>query len=242
MLVAIAMVKDEADILGWTLDHLHDQGVDHCIIADNLSTDATRHILEGYGDWITIVDDDEYGYYQSIKMTRLAAAAHTAGATWVLPFDADELIVGPTRLADWFAGLPADVGIVSITGYDFVPAAIPWYVNPWTACAWRRAAPQSLPKVAFRAHPGALIHMGNHDVAGIPGRRIDGLTLRHLQYRSYDQLVRKLRNGRAVYAATDLHPGHGTHWRAGGAKTDDELAAMWHELCAGREVYDPWPA
>ncbi len=58
--VAIMMVKDEADIIGHTLDHLHAQGIDHVVIADNMSTDNTGFILQRYesAGWVTVIEDD----------------------------------------------------------------------------------------------------------------------------------------------------------------------------------------
>ena len=90
MIVAVTMVRDEADVIGPVLANLYAQGVDHIIAADNLSTDRTRSILEQH-DRLTIIDDPEPGYYQATKMTRLARQAHDMGADWVLPFDADEV-------------------------------------------------------------------------------------------------------------------------------------------------------
>ena len=66
------MVRDEADIIAYTLRHLlEEEGVDHLIVADNLSTDDTRSILEGFPrSQVTILDDLEEGYDQSTKMSR----------------------------------------------------------------------------------------------------------------------------------------------------------------------------
>ena len=52
----IAMVKNEADIIGPIVAHMRDQ-VDHVLIADNLSTDETPDILWASGAEV-IVDDD----------------------------------------------------------------------------------------------------------------------------------------------------------------------------------------
>lgn len=244
MIVAIAMVKDEADIVGHTIDHLLGQGVDRLIVADNLSSDGTRELLATYSE-VDIVDDDVFGYYQAKKMTALARMAHAAGATWILPFDADELIFcpQPERLKGWFAACPPDVGVVAIQGLDFLPRRDddPDQPNPYRRLRYRRLRPQTLAKVAFRAHPDARLDMGNHDVRHVPGRRIGGLTLRHCQYRSLEQMTRKLRNGAAVYAATDIHEHHGTHWRIGATLTDADLAARWDALLDEPGTFAPWP-
>jgi hypothetical protein len=236
-IIAVTMVKDEADVISATIAQLFNQGVDHIIAADNMSTDRTRSILERY-DNLTIVDDDEPGYWQAEKMTRLARMAHDQGATWVLPFDADEIWYGiDGTIAERLAACEADV--VMASGWDHIVTA----PGDQPFSPWRRPQYQTLCKVAFRAGPLCELNMGNHDVRGAGPVRAGGvLEYRHFQYRSLAQMTRKLRNGKAAYEASDVHELHGTHWREGGALSDDELAAKWDALCAEDGlVFDPVP-
>jgi len=260
MIVGVSMVRDEADVIDTVLRHLLASGVDHLIVADNLSTDATPHILndlEACGAPLTIVQDDELGYYQSRKMSGLSDRAADMGATWVLPFDADEIWYGvdpqsgePCRISDALSQVEDDVRIVRAPGWDHIVSDegcacrgdpdCKLYLGPFSP--FRRPQTQQLAKVAYRASRGAVLHMGNHDVS-IKGKDAIGpLAYRHFQYRSLEQMTRKLRNGRQAYEASDIHPLHGTHWRAGGLKSDDELAAEWAALCATDGlVFDPAP-
>jgi len=233
------MVRDEADIIGTVIAHLFASGVDHVIAADNLSTDRTRQILESFDD-VTVVDDPEPGYYQSDKMTRLARMVDEG---WVLPFDADEVWY-PTEghsLSDALSATDADV--VLATGHDHIARHNPLtvadagYLSPW-----RRTSPQKLAKVAFRAHADVIVAMGNHDVSH-PGTRVQGvLEFRHYQYRTCEQMVRKLRVGAAAYAASDVDMRHGTHWREGGQLSDDAMQVKWDELASEEGLtFDPAP-
>jgi glycosyltransferase involved in cell wall biosynthesis len=238
-IVGVTMVRDEEDIIDKVLRHLLAEGVDHLIVADNLSTDRTPHLLndlEACGAPVTIVQDPEVGYYQDRKMSRLARQAYDMGADWVLPFDADEVWYAPQHdsIRQALTAMPDDVMIVRAPGWD--------HVGPGPFSGWRRAGTQPLCKVAFRAHPKALIHMGNHDV-GRPGAARPGvLAFRHFQYRSLQQMTRKLRNGREAYEAADIHPLQGTHWRSGGLKSDAEQAADWDAFCNEEGlVFDPAP-
>jgi glycosyltransferase involved in cell wall biosynthesis len=234
VIYAVSMVKDEADIIGYTVGNMLAQ-VDHVVVADNSSTDGTRDILEGLAarsGRLTILDDAEPGYYQSDKMSALAALAYDEGATWVVPFDADEY---------WYS---TEGGTVAATLYD---------VDAWPAAAamlydhvatgtndkgvllpWRRAHHLSMPKMAFRPRPGLIVEQGNHAVL-YQGRRpaVRGglLAVHHYPYRSEEQFIRKVRNGAAAYAAGGdrIRSDYGAHWRKWGTFGDDELVAIFRK-------------
>jgi glycosyltransferase involved in cell wall biosynthesis len=242
--VAVTMVRDEQDVIGHTISHLLAEGVDHVLVADNLSTDHTRQVLEGFRrTQVTVVDDDDPGYYQNTKMTGLCRrAAAELDAEWVLPFDADEVWYwSHGTLAEFFAQCQVDV--VTCAGWDHIATDDdPIDANPYRAMTQRRIGPQRLGKVAFRFHPDATVDFGNHYVFDHPGPTGTGPQYRHFQYRSFEQMVRKVRQGKEAYDATDLHPTYGAHWRELGALSDDVLWAKWRRLCEERGlIHDPAP-
>lgn len=214
----VSMIKDEADVVAGTLRHMADE-VDHLLIADNGSTDGTREILAELEDTLplTVVDDPEPAYYQSKKMTLLAGQAADQGATWIVPFDADEI---------WFSSvgrvrevvLESSVTLVwALLTNHFSTAIDPDEVDPFLRLTWREGAPTQLRKVAFRWEPGAVIHQGNHGVSLPSGHsQAQSLEIRHFPYRSAEQFVSKARNGAAAYRATDLPESEGAHWRSYG--------------------------
>jgi hypothetical protein len=240
MMAAISMVRDEADIIGWSIDHLLAEGIGLVIVADNLSTDETRAILETRP--VHIVDDPEPGFYQSRKMTQLARLAAELGAEWIIPFDADELWHSTAgRIADVLQQI--DVDVLEAELLDHLPDVSDAVdePNPWRRSAWRRAQPQPQPKVAFRADPEAILAMGNHGVVRRGERARGILTVRHLQFRSPQQLVRKVRQGAAAYQRTDLPETFGAHWRQLARETDEQLQARWLSLLSEPRVFDPAP-
>lgn len=233
MIVAVMMVRDEADVISYTLEHLLNEGVDHVLCADNLSTDRTPDIVAEFDPHVTLLRDDEPGYYQDRKMSRLAHMAWGEGATWVVPCDADEVFYAREgTVADFLRATDLDVVAIQLWDHIATDDDNPMIRNPFVRITHRRKYPQKLPKVAFRADPTVRVHMGNHDV---DHPRHDnhgpGLFGRHFQYRSFEQMVRKLTNGREAYEASDLHPMYGTHWREGGARSDDEQWREWRRLC-----------
>jgi glycosyltransferase involved in cell wall biosynthesis len=235
MRVAISMVRDEEDIIEHTLSLMLSQ-VDHAIIADNMSQDGTRAILESMGDRVTIINDDDPAYVQDVKMTRLAHMAGAMGADWVIPFDADEAWTLPELEL-------VDADVIASRPYVYVPhpaSMLSKNPNPIHTTQWRLREPEKFTKVCFRYDPSVKLHMGNHDVDH-PGVRLLNLTkIRHYQYRTLEQVRRKVSNGVGAFDASSLPTMYGAHWRELNAYDDDSLRAWWDAYTSQKLVFDPW--
>jgi glycosyltransferase involved in cell wall biosynthesis len=238
---AVMLVRDEADILECTLDHLRGQ-VDACYVLDNRSTDGTTKQLLAMAardhGWLQAEYDAEVGYWQARKTTRLARRALADGHAWVVPCDADERWEAPGgNIAAYLSSMGPDVQIVTAALYNHVPtdADDAEEGNPFRRLGWRLREPGALPKVAARTHPALSIHMGNHCADYGPNTHamtLDrGLAIRHYSWRTPEQYVRKIRNGAEAYAATDLPATIGRHWRMWQHVEDDD---------ALREHFDRW--
>lgn len=246
-LMVVAMCRNEADIAPTFIRHLLAEGVDHFIILDNGSTDGTVEHLEDFianGVSMTLIHDPELGYWQAKRMTAMTHQAGTMGAQWVIPADFDELWMSPHgRLRDVLSLSVEPVQWVE--GFYHVPhedddASEPDPVRRMQHRRVGRDCPQS--KVCFRYTRTAQLHMGNHNVDGVPGPRGLGLVaFREFQYRSYEHFVAKVRHGKKAYDATNLPDDCGIHWRRLGAMTDDELAQEWAAYLATPTEYDPAP-
>jgi len=233
--IGIAMVRDEQDIVAQSVGRMLRQ-VDHVIVADNGSTDGTRDVLDSLD--VTVVDDPEVGYFQPRKMSALAEMARRMGAEWVAPFDADEIhCCREGTIADGLKSLPDDVLVSEAILFDHVATGIdPQEENPVRRLSYRRVAPTPLRKVAVRAVEGVVINQGNHSAwfpdVQHPSTVTDLMQVRHFPYRSVEQFVSKVRNGAAAYAATDLPPEAGAHWRQYGRILDEHgeegIAEIFH--------------
>ena len=257
---AVSMVKDEHDIIEHTVRNMAAQ-VDVVIVADNGSTDGTREILDRLAvelPGLMILDDPEPAYLQSVKMTALARTAGEMGATWIVPFDADEVwYSGFGAVCEVLEDLPAGIAVAKAELFDHVATGVDPAdeLDPTRRMGWRRRCPLPLPKVACRWRPDLVIHQGNHgcDYGGIVPAGDVNLVVRHFPYRSVAQLVSKVRNGAAAYhAAGDRVPaGAGQHWREWGEHLDDDqwfidLFNVWYRAedpfsQDANLLYDPAP-
>lgn len=243
--VAILMVRDEADVIGFNLEHLLAEQVDRIVVADNRSVDDTRKILDDYAarfSTVSVVDDPVVGYSQNLKMTALARA-HCAVDDWVVPVDADELwfATDGRPLGDMLRDCPA--GVVAAAPLVHVPHPDTDDVddvNPFTRIRRRVDRPEANAKVAFRWGEAVAIDMGNHGVAGTSGHRLEGaIQVRHFQYRTLEQVRRKVTNG--VEAVNQMAETYCAHWRSLAALDAAGLEAWWDDYCLQDTVLDPAP-
>ena len=241
---AVMLARDEADVIGYTVAHLLAEGVDHVVVGENLSEDDTPRILAMCAEShpVTVVPDDNPEHVQDVKMTDLARFAHDElGADWIIACDADEVWYSKHgTLGEFFESCEVDV--VTATGWDHIVTDDDDVAtsNPFLRINHRRQVPQRLGKVAFRWHDGVRIDHGNHFVFDHPGRAAKALNYRHYQYRTFEQMVDKVRTG--AEAMRNMHPMYGTHWREAAAKSDDELWREWRRLCEESGlIRDPAP-
>lgn len=209
-MIALTMVKNEADVIRSTVEHLIKQGC-RVVVADNLSSDGTVEEIYDLPD-VTIVRDEDPAYNQGAKMTALAARFAEEGE-WVIPFDADEL---------WWNLEFLNNEIDVATAHPHV------HYGPY-----RQPGVEPHPKTAFRWHKNARIDMGNHYVYHAGREVADGLLeVCHYQYRSLQQVRRKVDQGVAAYNLTDMPETYGSHWRQLAAMTDVELSYWFDDYIA----------
>lgn len=233
--VAIGMMKDEADVAEGVVRHLDNEGVDVIIVSDNLSTDGTKEILEGLVGRLDharllVLEDPEVGYYQASKMTALSHyAAREHNAEWIIPFDADEIWYSThDRLAYDLKDLPDSIFVAKAYIHNHFATALDLVdePDPFRAMVWRHPEVGRLPKVAFRYREDVSVDQGNHSVhydkpvnndlyqrADSYTCASDQFNLRHFPYRSVEHFLRKAENGARAYKHTDLPEEEGAHWR-----------------------------
>ncbi len=222
------LVRDEEDIVRANLDFHLDRGVDFVIATDNRSEDATVSILEDYRrrGVLHLIHEQDDDYAQGRWVTRMARLAATDfGADWVINNDADEFwwpLDGD--LGSVLQSVPQGVDAVLVPRYNFVvPADAADEPFP-QAMTVRYAVPFDpikqgpiQPKMAHRAHPGASVLQGNHDVQW-PGRGAVAdqvaIEILHFPIRTLAQFENKIAKGGAAYERNqDVPEQFGRRWR-----------------------------
>lgn len=241
----VMMVKDEIDIIGYNIEYLQTQDIDHFYIANNLSTDGTKELLvelsKKYGN-MTIVDDNEFAYYQSDKMNNWCNVCFNMGADIVMPIDADEIWYSKDSsktLGKLLKTVEGDIFVANST--DYIPTINDLKEdNPILSMAYKKKNSDSFPAVAFRKYPGFYLEMGNHNVINHGGKRVCGLIgIRHYQYRSFEQFCKKVTNGKKVYDNTTFSDSIGSHWRKLGSMEKNEMLTWWENYTSQEVEYDP---
>ncbi|WP_339949893.1 glycosyltransferase family 2 protein [uncultured Albimonas sp.] len=225
-LVMTILARDEGDILRENLLFHLESGVDHIIVTDNLSVDATPDIIDEFARQGVVTplreDGDDFRQGEWVtRMARMAAARH--GADWVINSDADEFWIPRAggSLAQALGALPFWRSTAQAWHHDFVcieDPALPFHERMlWrkrrTTIPHDRPAP---PKYAHRGWRWVTVVDGNHEVRhGRPGRVAgDVLDILHFTMRSPERYRRKiLRGGEAFLRNPDLPESVGFTWR-----------------------------
>lgn len=223
--VAIAMVRNEADIVSLWASHVL-AAFDRLLIVDHISTDGTA---EFFGDLATRFPDKVFlykfevpGYYQAEVTNALAAmAANAFPMAWIMPLDADEFICSTKQAS--FSDLVAGAGTdkpVSLNWKTAIPYCVdadatldtgtPFLILPNEALTYCKCG---LHSAMIRDQKLRFIQ-GNHAVEGHSSYVQIG-DLLHVPLRSLDHLILKCTQGCAAYeaiAASRSRSGQGFHW------------------------------
>jgi hypothetical protein len=226
-LIAVSIVKNEADIIEAFVRHTHAL-VDHHLVFDHASTDGTRQILAELvreGLPLSLFTDDHLGKLQqqrSNHLARLACSDHQA--EWVLPLDADEILVTPDRAAleRELAGCPAGRPLrLTLLNYYPTTADDAAEVNPVRRLRHAARTPLRTPKVFvsrdLATDRAVSAGMGSHALyrsgQALPDHPASAeCRLAHFSLRSPVQLIlrvvtaelQKLGRGQA-HAGLDIH-------------------------------------
>lgn len=229
MIAAVSTMFNEVDIAAKSVSHLIANGVERIWVAD-ASTDGTTDILRGFPE-VTIIRDDDDCHHQPKWINALVDEARTAGAEWVIPFDADEF---------WYAqdGRTIAEALADLPETTVVCVAAPFQHYDWE---WREPDHAALSKMAFRPQPGVVVANGNHWVTNYDGdSNYETLAIREIMFRSLEHLHTKCQE-RVARLDPELADGDGHHQRVLVAMTTQAREREWAERKARASTHDPIP-
>jgi len=224
------LVRNEEDILESNIRYHLEQGVDHIIVTDNLSNDATADIIRKFVSKgvATYIFEGEDNFAQSKWVTRMARMAYDKfGAQWVINSDADEFWIPKSELTlkNFFKNTTS-YNIIEAERHDFIcPKTNPFHDHSQTCLKrmiYRKKTslnPNGDPlptKVAHRGSQKIVVTQGNHSVNlfSKPYTLCDKLEILHFPLRSASQYIKKITYGGAAYANNTYLPySIGSTWR-----------------------------
>ncbi len=240
MIVMTLLVRDEEDILAENIRYHLEQGVDHVVITDNLSADATPDIIADFvrQGVATAISETNDIYAQSKWVSRMADVAADMGARWVLHTDADEFWITDSGvpvstflrrafLRNVVQGRRTDFVCTGDAGQPFWDRMI--YAKTRSLNPIGRPLP---PKIGHRARRGIVVKPGNHGLEGIRWQRkaTTGLEILHFPLRSRAQFIAKtVAGGRAYERNTALPESTGRARRAQYREVQETGTTAWLE-------------
>jgi glycosyltransferase involved in cell wall biosynthesis len=232
---AVTMVRNEETTLPLIIEHFKNQGISKVLVVNHLSTDDTLARIKHFGSFVQVAEYTNAAYEQRAVMTLASRFAAKSGASWIIPFDADEI---------WWPNKDVTIAkLLDNTNCDRIPAPHYDFLPPENSSnnftpqdfTLRRTSPNPMPKTAFRAHPKAIVLMGNHWVHR-PGTSGDGLVIAHYPYRSKEQFHNKVKVGAAAINALTESKGLGTHWQQWNKMNKDEFDSFWNSLKQSKDI------
>lgn len=244
------LVRDNADTLEDNMLYHASQGVDLFIIMDNLSTDATRHIIERLATELPIIyhsqTNDDYRQSEWVTLMAQEAASEPHDADWIINNDADEFWVFPMgSIKEFLRSIPPHISALHVKRFNALNYGRDGKTPRLSTSHPRESIYFDVdsrnclgdplpPKCLHRASREVNISMGNHSVSGLAGDTIaiENPFILHYPYREFSRYLKKITlGGAALERNPDLSPGIAITWRKhyALAKTN-ELKKFWGSL------------
>jgi hypothetical protein len=214
----LTCVHNEEDLIYYNLVYHYNLGIRRFFVGLHDSNEATRKQVKRFAKEVreakcTFMDISGYDFDQAIVYTRMAMAVSDEGYEWVLPVDADELLVlaGESQiLEDYLQKLP-EGDYISLKRYDYHPHPDFKKRTRNLFLKWinREAKPNGIyDRCLVRWFRGCEFYGGTHFVRGAKAATkicSDLLFIAHFPFRNFEQYKKKaLRIGLVKLCISDV--------------------------------------
>lgn len=226
-IIALMIVKDEDDIVGYCLDDAT-KWADHIIIMNNGSKDNTENIiLEKVKEYENII---YWGRYDGTFRDGLRALLYLdykelfSVNDWIIRLDADEFFIDNPK--EFLKSLPSEVNFVKSASFQYyytekdnkVEQSDPHYLETpphirlkYYSCNWsefRCCKIEENTKWNLGFDMNRLDSWPRPDTRYVSSKRIQ---LKHFKYRSIEQIQKRVENRMNVFIKTKLFPHEGNN-------------------------------
>jgi glycosyltransferase involved in cell wall biosynthesis len=214
----VTQVRNEIEVIDFTIWAHLDQGVDLILISDNGSTDGTLELLQDLSknDERIILYRNDGPYLQEQEISFLASEAYRMSCDWVIPFDGDEIWISKNKLINDLSEINASAINIEVENfiqnknyskmYDENYLTVNWKVPKNYSTAGRIEIENKtrssieiewIPKNIIKTSSNLRIMAGAHSYTNQDQNIINDNNFRIMQVpiRSYEHLVRKAEHG-----------------------------------------------
>lgn len=157
--VGYVMARDEWPLLGLSITHALASGLDHVVVVDHASTDATQaglmQLKEAWPDRLTVIRLDADAYLQEATTAVIMAAVRAELYDWVYVFDADEFLLTSNGkdIVTLLNDIPSNVDAVRYEVHQWVATAD---MDDQDISSYVRITQRAVPCI-FIKHPRELL-------------------------------------------------------------------------------------
>lgn len=244
MIVAgITQVRNEIEVIDFTIWFHLKQDLDFILVCDNGSTDGTNELLKNLNDSRIIFSENHGAFRQEDALTNLSRQAYALGADWVVPFDGDEMWFSKNKLKNDLQNISDGAILIPVT--NFIQNRIPnkylsvqyRFPDNYAYASQKEIEQGSKSSIEFswgnkhiiRTSDSMIIDAGSHSYSNATSSKIsqDIFKIYQVPIRSYEHLIRKAENGLRIKEA-------GYPYQYGWE------AHLWAEKYLCEKLYEEW--
>jgi hypothetical protein len=254
----ITCIKDEEDLIFDNLIYHYNLGIRYFFVMFNNSNSKTIYKVMKFNEikkdaYVKVIYDNDIAYRQPERMKRMSEMAYSLGCDWIIPIDADEILIirKYKTIQDYLKDFDCfDYGFVNCRWFDYHPHPAAEDGNYFLNWEYREKKPRPPSKIIAKWHSRMKFGDGHHIITSqrklIANSRVAFYA--HFPWRNYEQMRNKIINiGKAFigYFGEDSNRPQINQYKKFIAEGDDYIKKIWNNKVKYRleninnMIYDP---